>query len=735
MMEGGISLALSDSVRCRFESAVSWSSSDGAVHSCPAGETREGVMLERAVEQTAQGAVIRLTVTNRSAEPVRILSMDSLRVARREDLDLGVPWASIQAYCQGRHKNDIPAVVTLGAQDDNLRDAAGGMGESGVRRRDEGPGRALESDTMTLLRGRESLLIAFPDGTRCFCRTRLRLDGQAPALTAGCEPGVELAPGESLAAEAVCLRAGGDWRALIEGFAREKAVRFGVPARRLAPAVFCTWYYYGLTVTLQDVEENLSQIQARRIPYDVFQIDEGWEVTLGEWRPNAKFPIAMKALADQIRAAHMVPGLWTSPFIAHETASVWREHPDWKLRDRQGRPVLFPMNDTVYHVLDITIPAVIDWVRALYRTLTRDWGYRYHKLDFTRAAILYEDAPRHDMSLPLPAAYRRAMQAVREGIGPDSYLLVCGGLYDAAIGIADAQRTGSDVLSMWTSDVQGGGKTVPFTVKQNLLRWYMSRWWHNDADCLMLRRQAVMTRGLRLTYGLLNDSELRTMLVNQYLSGGLLSQTEPLSQIDDDRLWQLRHLLPLIPLECAPALFDGARFPSTILVRGLSGAMRELVLINWRDDAPWTPVIRPDRVARDWPRQGEPPAEAERYLAVCFYGGVYDIAAVGEAVTLPPIPPHGAEVVRVHAYDAAKPYLVGSTAHFSLGEEVALSFEGGALTFSVDYRFPVPSDYRVLLPEGWDDGRGSRTAAIRVEKPGRFSFTLTCRPAPPISEI
>ena len=60
---------------------------------------------------------------------------------------------------------------------------------------------------------------------------------------------------------------------------------------------------------------------------------------------------------------------------------------------------------------------------------------------------------------------------------------------------------------------------------------------------------------------------------------------------------------------------------------------------------------------------------------------------------------------------------------------------GGALTFSVDYRFPVPSDYRVLLPEGWDDGRGSRTAAIRVEKPGRFSRTLTCRPAPPISEI
>ena len=68
------------------------------------------------------------------------------------------------------------------------------------------------------------------------------------------------------------------------------------------------------------------------------------------------------------------------------------------------------------------------------------------------------------------------MEAVRRGIGSDSYLLVCGGLYDACIGIADAQRTGSDVLSMWKKDDEKDGKTVPYTVKQNLLRWYMGEW-------------------------------------------------------------------------------------------------------------------------------------------------------------------------------------------------------------------------------------------------------------------
>lgn len=106
------------------------------------------------------------------------------------------------------------------------------------------------------------------------------------------------------------------------------------------------------------------------------------------------------------------------------------------------------MNSTVYQVLDITIPKVRDYVEDLYRKLTEDWGYVYHKLDFTRAAVIYEDADRFDKTLALPEAYRLAMEAVRRGIGSDSYLLVCGGLYDACIGIADAQRTGSDVLSM-----------------------------------------------------------------------------------------------------------------------------------------------------------------------------------------------------------------------------------------------------------------------------------------------
>ena len=50
------------------------------------------------------------------------------------------------------------------------------------------------------------------------------------------------------------------------------------------------------------------------------------------------------------------------------------------------------MNDTTYYVLDITHPDTLPYFTELYRHLTFDWGYTYHKLDFTRAAVIYEDA-------------------------------------------------------------------------------------------------------------------------------------------------------------------------------------------------------------------------------------------------------------------------------------------------------------------------------------------------------
>ena len=180
-------------------------------------------------------------------------------------------------------------------------------------------------------------------------------------------------------------------------------------------------------------------------------------------------------------------------------------------------------------------------------------------------------------------------------------------------------------------------------------------------------------------------------------------------------------MLPLVPVACAPTLFDGARFPGEILVRGRDSALRELVLVNWRDDEAVAPVIRPGEIAG---------RSADRYLVVEYDSGRWQIVSPEEEIALPPIPPHGAEIVRVTPYDGEKPYVVGSDAHFALGEELdELRMDGDELVFAVNYRFPVPSEYRVLLPESRANESGQRVVIFRPDQPGLYRRVVKTRPS------
>lgn len=670
---------------------------------------------------------VKVCLRNQSSSPLYIEEICLARFAGWQDISLGgADWRSYRLLCEGRHKNDIPTVCTLGIQDESWQDGAQALKESGEAGERLAVNPRMVSDSLTLLSGGgECVMLAFPHAAKHFVSCRISLaEGEDCLVLSDC-PKVLLMPGQEMESQELWIVRGRDGEALIEEFAQENLSgamqKRGGIKRKKTPAVYCTWYYYGLTVSYEDVKMNLEQIVEKKIPFDVFQIDEGWEKVLGWWEPNARFPVSMKEIAGEIRQAGLTPGLWTSPFVAHEISPVWKEHPEWCLRDKEGKPYLFPMNDTVYQVFDVTNPAVWEYIRQMYETFTRDWGYTYHKLDFTRAAILYEDGDFYDKTMPLPKAYGKAMEAVRQGIGEESYLLVCGGLYDPLIGIADAQRTGSDVLSMWKSNINKDGKTVPFTVKQNLLRFYMNAWWDNDPDALMLRRQKEMTRGLRLTYGLLTDEEVKTVTVNQYVGGGLLSSTEPLDRIDENRLWQLKHLLPLVKVWAKPKeLFAAERFPAEIVVTGREKEFHQLVRINWDDQKEMEGSITADR--EGFSIDTDP---GSRYLVSEFFSGEYNVVSGGELVKMSPVKPHGCAVYKIQKYEPDKAYIVGGTGHYSLGEETdGVRMKEGKMEFSLSYLFPAASQYRILLPEGWRDLEGNREVSVEVSSPGEHVFSL-----------
>lgn len=660
-------------------------------------ETDENVKVQVHIEQ-GDGGVQERRISLENCSGKELFLKYAVLWSADSQKELGLGQGKCRVYRSGRHKNDMPGTFTLGTFDESMGDVLGSMTESGDKAEAGEGSRRIISDHLTIFQGEEkSLCVEFPDGRKQLFETVLILDETLALKRAEARVlwNVQLSAGKKVESERVRLVYAEDVEGEVKRFAVDKAERFGKRCGK-HPAVFCTWYYYGLTVSYEDVKTNLDIMKEKGLPFDVFQLDEGWEITLGEWEANAKFPIPMEQLATEIREAGYRPGIWTSPFIAHETASIWQKHPDWKLLDKQGNPCLFPMNDTIYHVLDITNPATYEYFTELYRKLTFDWGYTYHKLDFTRAAVIYEDADFYDKTVTLAECYYRAVKAIRQGMGEEAYFLMCGGLYDPIIGLVDAQRTGSDVLSMWSSNINKGGKTAPYTIKQSALRYYMNEWWDNDPDALMIRINDTMERDLRLTYGLLNEEEVKTSVINQFMGGGLMCTTEPLDKICEDRLLENRRILPVLSREVRPIkLMEDSRFPGSMDVYIEDLDAHYICMVNWEDE---TAKKVSFSIAEMLPEYVTP---GERYIVCDYYQGKYYLDMdSAKVLDFAEILPHGGNIYKVVKLGDT-PQVIASTGHYSMGGEFSvLEMEGEQLHYVLDNPFDCTNQYKIWLPNG-----------------------------------
>ena len=94
---------------------------------------------------------------------------------------------------------------------------------------------------------------------------------------------------------------------------------------------WCSWYQYFHDVTEADIVANLAL--ADRWPFDVFQIDDGYQAAIGDWlETNDRFPSDLAGLAASIGATGRTPGLWLAPFLVAPDSEVARRHPDWIAR-------------------------------------------------------------------------------------------------------------------------------------------------------------------------------------------------------------------------------------------------------------------------------------------------------------------------------------------------------------------------------------------------------------------
>lgn len=209
-------------------------------------------------------------------------------------------------------------------------------------------------------------------------------------------------------------------------------------------AGYTSWYNRYEAITEQDVKNDLRGCRELLQPGDLFQIDDGWEPSVGDWlAPDEhKFPGGMKALSDEIHKSGFLSGLWLAPFACTEQSELYRQHPDWLLK-KDGKPWKAGGNWGGFYALDIDVPEVQSYLEQVFDRVLNQWGYDLVKLDF-----LYAAAPFGSEKESRAGRMIRAMELLRSLCG-DNRILGCGVPLMPAFGLADYCRIGCDVSLSW----------------------------------------------------------------------------------------------------------------------------------------------------------------------------------------------------------------------------------------------------------------------------------------------
>lgn len=264
------------------------------------------------------------------------------------------------------------------------------------------------------------------------------------------ELSLPLKPGEDIASERLLFEAGPGYH--------NQLLAYGDAIRRLhharvaaeTPIGWWSWTVFYGAINEGEVLAN-GDWQAEHLKslgYKYFQIDEGYQYARGEYTtPNAtQFPDGMRFVGRHLIAEGLTFGVWTAPFEVTKRAWVYEHHKDWLVHNAKGDPI--PIGDVwdqktdVLYALDTTHPGAQAYMRDTYRTLAREWGVRFIKLDFmdTTAIEGYHYRP----NTTALEAQRIGLQTIRDAVGDDVILDKDGSPMLNPVGLVDTGRISAD---------------------------------------------------------------------------------------------------------------------------------------------------------------------------------------------------------------------------------------------------------------------------------------------------
>lgn len=254
---------------------------------------------------------------------------------------------------------------------------------------------------------------------------------------------------------------------------------------------YTSWYNYFQKIDENIILRDLKGLSRARASVNIFQIDDGYEPFVGDWLDyNGKdFPNGMKTIADAVHREGYLAGIWLAPFnVQRGKSRILKEHPDWLIRNPDGKPQLGCFAWGGAYTLDIYNPEVREHLKKVFDTVLNDWGYDMVKLDF-----LYSQCRTPRNNKTRGTIMCEAMDFLRECVG-DKLILGCGVPLGPAFGVVDACRISCDV------DLSYGGKfynsmsinnelpSAQNAINNSMFRRHLNgRAFLNDPDVFFLR--------------------------------------------------------------------------------------------------------------------------------------------------------------------------------------------------------------------------------------------------------
>lgn len=475
------------------------------------------------------------------------------------------------------------------------------------------------------------------------------------------------------------------------------------------PVGYCTWYsdkHNGASDEkhLAELGEFAAQ-HLKPFGFNFVQIDDGWQLgeklngpkkNFTDFNAKGPYPSGMKATADALKRLKITPGLWFMPFAGTHNDPWFADKQDWFVK-RAGEP---SGSGTPYDTswggtsLDMTNPQAQKYLREIVRRISKEWGYKYFKMDGLYTGIGakqvyvnagykeddFGDAAFADAKKTPIEAFRDGLRLVRSAAGRDVFFLGCTMTqnmrsFGGSIGLVDAMRIGPDNNGSWKG---WAGVSPVFGSRYYFLN---RRIWHNDPDPFYLRASIPL-------------EEARTIASWPTITGQLNSSSDWLPDLPIERLEILKRTMPSHQATARPLDLFENELPRLWQVSDESSGVRRdlLALFNWGEEAADFNVV----LAR-----GDLQSDRE-YVAFDFWSNAFVAPFKGSLKIT--IPAHGCRILSLRAMQN-RPILLSTSRHITQGIVDIKSEKWDAASHTLFGQSEVVAgdlyELRLYAPPGW----------------------------------